>query len=398
MLELLAPQAPDALLAVMAAFAADPDPSKVDVGVGVYRDATGITPVMRAVRKAEAALLAAQRSKTYVGAAGNRPFAAFMEGLVLGPDHPASRAGRVVALQTPGGCGAVRLLADLIVAVDPDRRVLIGEPTWPNHLPLVTGAGLGVERTAYYDVAAGRLCFEGVLEGIGRLRRGDVALLQVSCHNPTGMDFSPDQWAVVAEALERGGIVPLLDIAYQGLGDGLDADAGPVRMLAERLPEVLIGASCSKNFGLYRERTGCVIVVAADARAAGNALAHMQILARKLYSMPPDHGAAIVATLAADPALLTDWRAELEEMRIRVKGLRSMLAGALRASFGDGRYDYVEAQRGMFSLLGGLTPAAIDRLAREHHVYMPRDGRINIAGLPERAVERVAAAIRAVAD
>jgi aspartate aminotransferase len=212
------------------------------------------------------------------------------------------------------------------------------------------------------------------------------------------MDFSKEQWAIVAEALERGGIVPLLDIAYQGLGDGLEADAAPVRMLAERLPEVLIAASCSKNFGLYRERAGCVILVAADGRAAGNAFAHMQILARKLYSMPPDHGAAIVATLAADPALLADWRAELEEMRIRVKGLRSMLASALRASFGDGRYDYVEAQRGMFSLLGGLTPAAIDRLAGEHHVYMPRDGRINIAGLPERSVERVAAAIRAVAD
>jgi len=317
---------------------------------------------------------------------------------VLGEDHPARRAGRVTSLQTPGGCGAVRLIADLIAAIDPARRVLIGEPTWPNHLPLVMGAGLGVERTPYYDVAVGRLCFEGVLDALSRLRRGDVALLQVSCHNPTGMDLSPAQWEAVGDVLEKGGIVPLLDIAYQGLGDGLDADAGPARRLAERLPEVLIAASCSKNFGLYRERTGAVILVTGDGRAAANALAHMQILARKLYSMPPDHGAAIVATLAADPALLAEWREELEEMRIRVKGLRTMLATALRGRFGDGRYDFIEAQRGMFSLLGGLTPAAIDRLAVDHHIYMPRDGRINVAGLPERSVERVAAAIHAVAD
>jgi len=391
----LEPQQPDALLAVMAAYAADTNPDKVDLGVGVYRDATGVTPVMAAVREAEQRMLDTQVTKAYVGAGGNRAFAAFIEELTLGAGHPARAAGRVVTLQTPGGCGGVRLAADLIQRAAGGARVLVSEPTWPNHRPLISGAGLVVDDFPYYDPATGTLGFEAMLDALARLPAGQVVLLQASCHNPTGQDLSPAQWLALADALERQRLVPLLDLAYQGLGDGLDADAAPVRLLAARLPEVLIAVSCSKNFGLYRERVGAVIAVARDASQASIVMNHLQILARRMYSMPPDHGAAIVATIAADPALKAAWQAELEAMRVRVGTIRSRLAAALRGEFGSTRFDFIEGQRGMFSLLG-LPPAAVQALAAEHHVYIAGDSRINVAGLPEARIERVAKAIRAV--
>jgi aspartate/tyrosine/aromatic aminotransferase len=391
----LEPQQPDALLAVMAAYAADTSPDKVDLGVGVYRDAAGITPVMAAVRKAEQRILDGQVTKAYVGAGGNRPFAAFIEELTLGAGHPARAAGRVVTLQTPGGCGGVRLAADLIQRAANGARVFVSDPTWPNHRPLVSGAGLGVDGYPYYDPVTGVLGFEAMLAALERLPPGDVVLLQGSCHNPTGQDLTPAQWSAVAELLERRQLLPLMDLAYQGLGDGLDADAAAVRLMAARLPEVLIAVSCSKNFGLYRERVGAVIAVARDATAAGIVMNHLQILARRMYSMPPDHGAAIVATIAADAALRAEWQAELESMRVRVGTLREQLAAALAAEFGHDRFGFIRGQRGMFSLLG-LPPAAVRALAAEHHVYVAGDSRINVAGLPEPKVERVARAIRAV--
>ncbi len=397
MFNTLEPQQPDALLAVMAAYAADTHPDKVDLGVGVYRDASGVTPVMAAVRKAEQRILDSQVTKAYVGAGGNRPFAAFIEALTLGADHPARAAGRVVTLQTPGGCGGVRLAADLIQRAGHGARVLVSEPTWPNHRPLLGGAGLAVDDFPYYDPATGALGFEAMLAALARLPAGNVVLLQASCHNPTGQDLSAAQWQTLADVLERQQLIPLMDLAYQGLGDGLDADAAPVRMMAARLPEVLIAVSCSKNFGLYRERVGAVIVVARDSREAAIVMNHLQILARRMYSMPPDHGAAIVATIAADPALTAEWLAELEAMRVRVGTIRASLAAALRREFGTGRFDFIEGQRGMFSLLG-LPPAAVKALAAEHHVYIAGDSRINVAGLPEAKIERVARAIRGVTD
>ncbi len=396
MFNTLEPQQPDALLAVMAAYAADTDPSKVDLGVGVYRDASGITPVMSAVKKAEQRMLDTQLTKAYVGAGGNRPFAAFIEELTLGVAHPARAAGRVVTLQTPGGCGGVRLAADLILRAGNGARVLVSDPTWPNHRPLISGAGLTVDGYPYYDAASGALTFDAMVAAIQRLPAGHVVLLQASCHNPTGQDLSAEQWAALADLLEERQLVPLLDLAYQGLGAGLDADAQSVRMLASRLPELLIAVSCSKNFGLYRDRVGAVIVVARDPRAAGIAMNHLQILARRMYSMPPDHGAAIVATIAADPALKAEWLAELEGMRLRVLNIRNRLAAALRAEFGSPRFDFISGQRGMFSLLG-LSDAAVQRLASEHHVYVAGESRINVAGLPEPKIERVAQAIHAVA-
>jgi aspartate/tyrosine/aromatic aminotransferase len=392
----LEPQPPDALLGVMTAFAADTDPSKLDLGVGVYRDATGTTPVMAVVRAAEATMLAKQSTKAYVGAGGNRQFAAFIEELVLGAAHPARAAGRVVTLQTPGGCGALRLAAELVARVNRGTRVVVSDPTWPNHMPLISGAGLTVDTYPYYDAASGAIAFDATLAALERLAAGSLVVLHASCHNPTGADLGAAQWQAVAELLAQRGLVPLVDLAYQGLGDGLEADAAPVRLLAERLPEVLVAASCSKNFGLYRERVGAVIAVAASNREASVVMGHLQSLARRSWSMPPDHGAAIVATIAADPALRSQWSAELAAMRERIATLRSRLATALAAEFGDRRFDFIAGQRGMFSLLG-IEAAAVRALASQHHVYVAPDSRVNIAGLPEPQIERLARALRAVA-
>ena len=396
MFGLLEPQPPDALLGIIAAYAADPDPAKLDLGVGVYRDATGTTPIMSAVRAAETALLAGQTTKSYVGAGGNRAFAAFIEELVLGGKHPARAAGRVVTLQTPGGCGALRLAADLIVKSGRGARVLVSDPTWANHLPLIGGAGLDVDSYPYYDAAAGTLMPDAMMAALERLPSGTIVVVHACCHNPTGADPDEDQWRALAALCERRGLLPLVDLAYQGLGHGLDADAWPVRLLAERLPEVLVAASCSKNFGLYRERVGAVIAVAANAAQAAIVMGHLQGLARRMYSMPPDHGAAIVATIGRDRALRAEWLAELEAMRQRIANLRRALATALAAEFGGPRFDFIGGQLGMFSLLG-LDPAAVRALAASHHVYAAADSRINIAGLAEPQVPRLARAIRAVA-
>ena len=310
MFNTLEPQAPDALLGIMAAFAADPDPTKIDLGVGVYRDASGRTPVMGAVRAAEAALLTAQTSKVYVGTGGNRPFAAFIETLALGAAHPARTAGRVVTLQTPGGCGALRLAADLIVRAGKGARVVVSDPTWANHMPLIGGAGLSIDTYPYYEAETGAILFDAMQVALERLPAGSVVVMHASCHNPTGADLTPAQWHTLADLLERKRLVPLVDMAYQGLGDGLDADAAGLRLLASRLPEVLVAISCSKNFGLYRERVGAVVAIAETPSAAGIVMGHLQALARRMYSMPPDHGAAIVACIGADDGLRAQWLAE----------------------------------------------------------------------------------------
>ena len=395
MLQVLEPQPPDALLGVMAAYAADSDPTKLDLGVGVYRDASGITPVMAAVKSAEQRLLAAQQSKGYVGAGGNRPFAAFIEALTLGESHPARVAGRVVTLQTPGGCGALRLAADLIQRSQRGARVAISDPSWPNHVPLIGGAGLAVDYYPYYEAGSGTLAVDSMLTALERLASGSVVLVQAACHNPTGADLDAGAWEQLAAVCERRSLLPLIDLAYQGLGSGLDGDAQALRRLTARLPEALIAVSCSKNFGLYRERVGALIAIAADSRGAGIVMSHLQALARRMWSMPPDHGAAIVATIAADAGLKAEWLAELEGMRVRIAALRRQLADALKREFGDGRYDYVGSQRGMFSLLG-VDAEAVRQLKDREHVYVAPDSRINIAGLPDPQIARVAAAIRRV--
>lgn len=387
-------QPADALLAVMAAFAADPSSEKLDLGVGVYRDESGVTPVMRAVREAEAELLTAQKTKAYVGPAGNRPFADFIETLTLG-DHPARRAGRVVTLQTPGGCGALRLAADLINRAARGTRIAMSDPTWANHVPLLSGAGLVVDTYPYYDAQTSSVSFEPMLETLKRLPAGAVVLLHGACHNPTGADLSLDQWQVLAGLLETRGLVPLIDIAYQGLGEGLDQDAAGLRLLAQQLPELLIAVSCSKNFGLYRERVGAIIAIGESPSQASILMSHLQALARRMYSMSPDHGAAIVAAIGASSRLSAEWRVELDIMRERVARIRHAVTQALNRELQSERFDFIAAQRGMFSVLG-LDSQAVSRLRSEHHVYLANDSRMNLAGLPESAVGQFAGALAKV--
>jgi aspartate aminotransferase len=382
----------DAILGVMAKYRADPSPLKIDLGVGVYRDAEGHTPVLECVRIAERRIVDAQVTKTYVAPAGREEFNAAVVDLVLGRDHLAVVDRRVIAVQTPGGCGALRVGAELLRAAAPDATIHVSDPTWANHLPLLGGAGLRLQRYPYYDAAAHRLSFDAMIERLQRAPAGDVVLLHACCHNPTGADLDDDQWHIIAELLSRRGLVPYLDLAYQGFGLDLDADAQGVRSIASRLPECLIATSFSKNLGLYRERVGALLVVGASEERAAAIRSHVLQIARSIYSMPPDHGAAIATEIFTDPALRRNWVAELATMRERVRAMRRLLADSLRRQGGDDGYDYLAHQRGMFSLLGA-PPAVVERLREEFHVYMTADGRMNLAGLTPSNVDPLAHAI-----
>ncbi len=395
MFETLEPQAPDALLGITTAFAADQSPDKVDLGVGVYRDASGATPVMAAVRQAEQMMLAEQISKSYVGMAGNRQFAAFIESMVLGDATVSALAGRVITLQTPGGCGALRLAAELVLRAAKTTQVVVSEPTWPNHVPLIGGTGLTMGHYPYYQVATGGVDFTALCSALDALAPGSLVVLHACCHNPTGADLSPTQWQTLVALFARRSLVPLFDLAYQGLGAGLEEDVYAIRLFAAQLPEMLVAVSCSKSFGLYRERVGAVMALASSARQAGILMGHLQIIARRMYSMSPDHGAAIVATIAHNLPLRQAWSDELASMRQRIRALRVGLASALGSVTGEPRFDFIKGQQGMFSLLG-LSPAAVQALATEHHIYVAPDSRMNVAGLSEAKIEHVATAIGAV--
>jgi aspartate/tyrosine/aromatic aminotransferase len=383
---------PDAILGLMAQYRADPFPGKVDLGVGVYRDLSGNTPVLESVRRAEQAVLRAQATKSYVAAAGREEYNTAVEAMVLGEAHPARRARRARTAQTPGGCGALRVGAELLKAAAPGITVHVSDPTWPNHPSLLGNSGLKLERYPYYDAAAHELRFEAMLDKLHQAPIGDVVLLHVSCHNPSGADLSLDQWKRLAQLLGERRLTPFLDLAYQGFGSGLDADVAGLRHITETLPEALIAVSHSKNLGLYRERVGAIITVSENESRADAVQSHVLQIARSIYSMPPDHGAAIAAHIFADAELKETWLAELGAMRGRIESMRSLLSGALRRITGTGEYDFIETQRGMFSLLG-LSGAKVDALRNEHHIYMLGDSRINLAGIMPQNVEYVANAI-----
>lgn len=378
----------------MASFRADPFSQKVDLGVGVYRDEQGNTPVLEAVRRAERSVLESETTKSYVAAPGREEYNRAIEELVLSGAHAARRDERVRTVQAPGGCGALRVGAELIRAAAPAAVVHVPDPTWANHSPLLGSSGLALERYPYYLPATHTLRFEAMLDRLSKARPGDVVLLHASCHNPCGADLSLEQWHALAAHLERHGLVPFLDLAYQGLGVDLDADAAGVRLLTERLPEALVAVSSSKNMGLYRERLGALIVVSANASQADAALSHMLQIARSIYSMPPDHGAAIAARIFSDEALRGLWLEELAGMQRRLAGMRTLLAAELRASTGSDEFDFLATQRGMFSMLG-VSPAAVRALRERHHIYMMLDSRINVAGITPSNVGYVARAVAA---
>jgi|SRR5579883_2405056 len=385
---------PDPILGLMASYRADPFSQKVDLGVGVYRDESGHTPVLEVVRRAERQVIEAQDTKSYVAAAGREEYNRALERLVLGERHVALRDGRVRTVQAPGGCGALRVGAELIRKAAPSAAVFVSDPTWANHLPLLGSSGLRLERYPYYEGGSHRLLFEPMLERLESARPGDVVLVHASCHNPCGADLSLEQWGLLAERLERGGLIPFLDLAYQGFGTGVDADAAGVRLLAERLPEALIAVSGSKNLGMYRERLGALIVLSDGPARADAALSHVLQIARSIYSMPPDHGAAIAARIFGDEELKRSWLEELQGMQRRLADMRSLLAAELRAATGEETFDFIARQHGMFSLLG-VSSQAVEALRERHHIYLMLDGRFNVAGITSRNATQVARAIAA---
>jgi len=385
----------DPILGLMGLFRADTDPRKVDLGVGVYRDDKGDTPILAAVRRAEQAVLGRQSSKTYVAPAGNAGFNQAMARLVLGEGHPALAADRVRSIQAPGGCGALRLGAELFRSAQPDTVVHVSTPTWANHVPLLSGCGLKLERYPYYDPSTGGVKFDAMLSTLDRLPARAAVLLHASCHNPTGADLSESQWRELLDLFKRRSLLPFIDIAYQGLGAGVVEDAYGIRLFCAELPEVAVAMSCSKNFGLYRERTGCLHVISESSRAGDAILSHLVRIARSIYSMPPDHGAAIVFEILGDSNLRELWSDELGAMRERITGLRHELVKQLAKSCPQRDFGFIAAQRGMFSFLGVDTPQ-VHALREQHHVYMTDDSRINIAGLRADNLEYFAQAVAKV--
>jgi aromatic-amino-acid transaminase len=377
-------QKPDALLQLIALCDADPRPDKIDVGVGVYRDAAGGTPILRAVKAAERRLWDTQETKAYLGSQGDPRFTALIRPILFGEGLAAD--DRIVGLQTPGGCGALRLGADLVEKANPHARIHVGQPTWPNHAPLIECAGIEMVPYPYYDAASRTILFDRMVEALDKAEAGDLVLLHGCCHNPTGADLSLDQWREVAGIVAGRGLIPYVDIAYQGLGNGLDADAAGTRLVVEAAEQALIAQSCDKNFGVYRERVGNLFVKAPSRATAEKVFANLMQLARTMWSMPPDHGAAICRIVLDTPELRADWNAELKEMCARIRSLRARLAGY------DERLAYIDAQNGMFSILP-LTPEQVLALREEKGIYLAGSGRFNVVGLSDDNVDRFAAAV-----
>jgi len=385
----------DPILGLMATFRADPDPRKVDLGVGVYRDDRGETPILGAVKRAEQAVFEKEMTKVYVAPTGNAAFNTAMERLVFGDAHAVFAAKRLRAIQSPGGCGALRLGAELIRVSFPEAVVHVSTPTWANHVPLLGGSGLKLERYPYYDAATGGVAFDAMLAALERLPERAVVLLHASCHNPTGADLSDSQWRALLPVFKRRRLLPFLDMAYQGLGMGIAEDAFGVRLFAAELPEALVAVSCSKNFGLYRERIGSLHVIGETPDAADAMLSQLTRIARTIYSMPPDHGAAIVQEILATPALRESWVGEVSAMRQRIVGLRGELVKQLAKTCPQRDFSFIARQQGMFSFLG-VTVEQVHALREQHHVYMTDDSRMNIAGLRADNLEYFARAVSQV--
>lgn len=388
----LQPAAPDGILMLMGLYRDDPRAEKLDLGVGVYKDVDGRTPVMRAVREAERRLHEEQATKTYLGLAGDTVFNGLMTGLVFGE---AADRSRLRAAQSPGGTGALRMLAELIRTARPDATVWLPDPTWPNHLPILRGVGLKTATYPYFDAETSGVRFDAMIEALKAAPAGDVVLLHGCCHNPTGADLSTDQWHAVAALLAERGLTPLIDIAYQGFGNGLEEDAAGLRILARTVPELMAAASCSKNFSVYRDRAGAALLLARNAQEADTAYSQLLAAGRALWSMPPDHAAACVRIVLGDEALAADWKAELEEVRLRMLRLREGFAEALRRQSNSSRFDFIARQRGMFSRLG-IAADEVARLRAEHGVYIVGDSRFNVAGLPGDRLDDLAAKIVSV--
>jgi aspartate/tyrosine/aromatic aminotransferase len=382
-------QPSDPLLALIALANADPRPGKIDVGVGVYRDAAGTTPILRSVKAAEKILWETQETKSYLGSQGDARFVDLIKPIVFG--EGAAGDDRIVGVQTPGGCGALRLGAELIVRADSNARIYVGTPTWPNHEPLIGEAGVEMVDYPYYSKASRTISFDKMMGALGEARAGDLILLHGCCHNPTGADLDLDQWRAVADLISARGLIPYVDLAYQGLGNGLEIDAAGTRLVVEAAEQAIVAQSCDKNFGCYRDRLGSLFVKMPNAKGAAVAMGNLLTLARTMWSMPPDHMAAVVRIILDDEALRADWRTELDSMGARIRQLRARLAAF------DPRLAYIGGQHGMFSMLP-LSPDQVLALRKDHGIYMAGSGRFNVVGLSDDNVDGFAAAVVAQLD
>jgi len=384
----LPPVTSDSLLALIALCDADPRSEKIDVGVGVFRDAVGNTPILKVMKEAEQRLVDTQVTKAYLGSAGDKRFAELLRPILLG-EH--ANDDRIAGLQTPGGCGALRLGFELLAAVSPSARVLVGTPTWPNHPPIIRSANLEIVEYPYYDRGQGAIRFEDMIAALEAGEPGDIALLHGCCHNPTGADLSEDQWREVVRVVCDRGLMPLIDIAYQGFGRGLDEDAFGVRLMLSACDEVVIAQSCDKNFSVYRDRVGSLWVKTGAVDSTKTAMAHVHQKAREMWSMPPDHGAAAVHIILEDNELRERWLVELKAMRDRINSVRQRIASA------DPRLAFIGRQYGMFSMLS-LSSEQVLKLRADHAIYMADSGRFNVVGLGDDQIDRFTAAVVGALD
>ncbi len=383
----LKPLPPDPILGLSVAFREDPRATKIDLGVGVYKTESGQTPVMAAIKAAEQRLLGQEDSKSYISQVGVEAYNSGMIDLMLGAEHGAVRDGRVRSVMTPGGTGALRIGAEAIRRMNPDARVWVGDPTWANHYPVIQGTGLAVETYPYYDKASSSVLIDQMLETLDdKAVLGDAVLLHGCCHNPCGADLGSSDWRRIAELVERKGLLPFVDLAYQGFGTGLEEDAAGLRLLADRVPDVLVASSCSKNFGLYRERTGSVTAIARSAEKAAAAESHFANIARAIYSMPPAHGGFLAGMVMQDSGLRAQWLAELTEMRDRMNSLRALFVGKMAEKSPDRDFSFIQRQFGMFSFLG-IEGGQIARLRDEFGIYIVGSSRINVAGISEANID-----------
>lgn len=385
----------DPILGLSVAYQQDTNPAKVDLGVGIYKNDAGQTPVMAAVAAAEALRLRQENSKAYTHPAGYPGANTAVTRLAWGADHPAVAANRVRTLQTPGGCGALRVAAELIQRAKPGASVWVSTPTWANHIPLLGNAGLQLREYPYYDYASHSIDFTAMTAALRQVPAGDLVLLHAACHNPSGADLSPQQWQEIAELAAERGFIPFIDMAYQGFGEGLEADSYGPRLLASRLPEVVLAISFSKNFGLYRERAGALSVCFASPAEADAGLSQLLSVTRALYSMPPAHGSAIIDIILHSDELSRQWQEELDSMRNRISGLREDLVSALHQVQQHTDFSFIARERGMFSFLG-LSKEQVLRLRSDYSIYMTDNSRINVAGLSAASIDYVAGAIKAV--
>jgi aromatic-amino-acid transaminase len=379
----LPPVTNDSLIALIGMVNADPRPDKIDVGVGVFRDGAGNTPILKVMKEAEQRLLDTQVTKAYLGSSGDKRFAELLRPILLGP-HASD--DRIMGLQTPGGCGALRLGFELLAAANPDARVFLGTPTWPNHPPIVRAVGLQAVEYAYYERGQAIIRFEDMMAALSTGEPGDIALLHGCCHNPTGADLSEDQWREVVRVVSDRGLTPLIDIAYQGFGRGLDEDAFGVRAMLDACDEMIVAQSCDKNFSCYRDRVGSLWIKTRSADATKTAMAHVHQIAREMWSMPPDHGAACVHIILEDQELHARWLVELAAMRARINAVRQRIAAA------DPRIAYIGRQFGMFSMLP-LSKEQVLKLRSDQAIYMAESGRFNVVGMGDNQLNRFIAAV-----